>query len=398
MSSLETIGKSAGAGSEIMAYLADRKVKTVPTLALMAKDENALEKVVITPLMSGWKCTDGSVIKLADVEKPIAEAVLRHMWTLSCQEWAAQQSSAASTTTAGPTSTSTTSKSSGEEKVPKQLPSGVWALLINNYESQQIQGQDRTFPIQEVIGADQTLARIYHELHTSKLFTPVGLGEILSKRTFQASGEPNPLSRKEKPSTTFTVANEQLVALEDTPWQPRSVLSILDGLASIRWAYILVGMGPENSVHMFFDWLVKLVRSRPNKTDQVGQFCQTISWKLAMELRGGKAWDEAIQPIMRDYDTFTECMNREPANIVKKQPPPKPPAGDGYGKAKGKTKTKDRWTPYPRRDRNQQQTWNDHNSQRNSSSWNSSSGSQGQSDRNNWQNDSWSSDWTKNKK
>ena len=303
-----------------MAYLADRQIKTVPTLALIAKDEAALERVLIQPLMSGWRNSEGGEIKLAEIEKPIAEAVLRHMWALCQQEWAAQQAPDPAVAPAAASTTPAT-KSGGEEKVPKQLPSGVWAQLIRNYESQQIQGQDRTFPIQEVIGADQTLARIHHELHTSKLFTPVGLGEILQKRTFQASGEPNPLNRREKPATTFTVSNEQLVAMEDTPWQPRSMLSILDGLASLRWAYILIGMGPEPSVRLFFDWLVKLVRSRPQKTDQLGQFWTTTSWKLAMELRGGKAWDEAVQPIMRDYDTFTECMNREPRCLSSRRNP-----------------------------------------------------------------------------
>lgn len=98
-------------------------------------------------------------------------------------EWAAQQAPdpvMASTSLAATSAT----KFSGEEKVPKQLPRGVWAQLIGNYGTQQIQGQDRSFPIQEVLGADQILARIYHELHVSKLFTPVALGEILQKRTF----------------------------------------------------------------------------------------------------------------------------------------------------------------------------------------------------------------------
>ena len=120
------------------------------------------------------------------------------------------------------------------------------------------------------------------------------------------------------------------MATEDSPWQPRSVLSILDGLSSIRWAYILLGMGPEPSIHLFFDWLVKLVRSRPQKTDQLGQFWTTTSWKLAMELRGGKAWDEAVQPIMRDYDTSRRSllpshqamtMARQRANIRHDGPP-----------------------------------------------------------------------------
>ena len=129
-----------------MAYLADRQIKTVPTLALIAKDEAALERVLIQPLMSGWRNSEGGEIKLAEIEKPIAEAVLRHMWALCHQEWAAQQAPDPAVAPSAASATPAT-KSGGEEKVPKQLPSGVWAQLIRNYESQQIQGQDRTFPI-----------------------------------------------------------------------------------------------------------------------------------------------------------------------------------------------------------------------------------------------------------
>ena len=168
-------------------------------------------------------------------------------------------------------------------------------------------GSNRVFPTQELVGAEAVLARIHHELTVSKLFTPVGLGEILQRRTFQASGEPNVLAKKEAKPTTFTVSNDQLVATEEQQWQPRGLLAILDGLASVRWAYVLLEMGPEASVHAFFDWATKLARSRPQKADQLNQWWTTISWRLALELRGGKSWDEAAGPLQRDYDTFTEC-------------------------------------------------------------------------------------------
>ncbi len=178
--------------------------------------------------------------------------------------------------------------------MPKTLPAGIWTKAIQNYESQQIGGCDRTFPTNELLGAESVLARIHHEVTVSKLFTPVQLGEILQKRTFQASGEPNVLAKKESKSTTFTVSNDQLVASEEQVWQPRSLLAILDGLSSIRWAYILLQVGPEKSVHSFFDWAIKLARSRPQKPDQLNQWWVTVSWKLALELRGGKTWESNL--------------------------------------------------------------------------------------------------------
>lgn len=90
---------------------------------------------------------------------------------------------------------------------------------------------------------------------------------------------------------------------------------------------------------------------------------------------------------MRDYDTFTECMNREPINIIKKKPPTKTPPKE-YGKAKGKSKT--RWTPYPKHEPRR----NDSNYYEDRGSCNSSSSSYGH-DKSSWQNDSWNSDWKK---
>ena len=143
------------------------------------------------------------------------------------------------------------------------------------------------------------------------------------------------------------VSNDQLVASEEQVWQPRSLLAILDGLSSIRWAYILLQVGPEQSVHSFFDWATKLARSRPQKPDQLNQWWVTVSWKLALELRGGRTWDEAAGPLQRDYDTFTECMGRDPVHIVK---PPKNGGKSNTGpnpKGKGKYK-QPRSQPYGR--------------------------------------------------
>ena len=324
------------------------------------------------------------------------------MWNLARSPWKAQQvaSTTPTTSAADPlTSVTTTGGSTKDDKVPKTLPAGVWANAIQNYESQQIGGCDRSFPTHELLGAESVLARIHHELTVSKLFTPVALGEILQKRTFQASGEPNVLAKKEPKSTTFTVSNDQLVASEEQVWQPRSLLAILDGLSSIRWAYILLQMGPEKSIHSFFDWAIKLARSRPQKPDQLNQWWVTVSWRLALELRGGRTWEEAVGPLQRDYDTFTECMGREPVHIVK---PPKSGGksnNDVIAKGKGKHK-QPRSQPYGKTSKGgyQQEYYNPRSQP---SSWTSYSNSQSswqQDQRPSWSNDQWDQGWSRPKK
>ena len=60
---LEDLFVEAAAGDVIRSYFADRAIKTTATLALLAKDEDHLSSVLITPLMSGWEKQDGSRIQ-----------------------------------------------------------------------------------------------------------------------------------------------------------------------------------------------------------------------------------------------------------------------------------------------------------------------------------------------
>lgn len=168
----------------------------------------------------------------------------------------------------------------------------------------------------------------------------------MQHRTFQANGEPNPLSKRERSAKTLTIENEKLVANPEEIWTPRSVLSILDGLSAVRWANILIQLGTERSIHTFYDWLVRLARSRPQKTGQFGQFYTTTSWKLALEMRSGKTFEEVSAALMKDYDSFSECMSREPLHTTKpKSSTSRTSDAKGGGKLHSKSKSY-RFQPY----------------------------------------------------
>ena len=209
-----------------------------------------------------------------------------HMWQLAKQAWAKTMATSATAVTAAQPVASGPAASSTEDKVPKSLAAGKWTQMITHYQGQQIGGRDRIFPVHELLGTESILARIVHEHEISKMYSPVLLGELISSRTFLPTGEPNPLSKRDRTSQKLQLTGDSgiLVAAPDEPWQPRSVLAVLDVLNSIRWAYILCCIGSEQSIHQFFDWLVKLARSRPQKTDQMSQFWLTTAWRLAMEM------------------------------------------------------------------------------------------------------------------
>ena len=380
MPTLADVASEAAAGKDLMTYLDDRGIRTSATLALLAADSDQLQRILIDPLLSGWKRADGTLISIPEMEKPIATAILSHMHAECRRAWLSQQKGPPPAP-AVTVSTSSGSSKTSEDKAPKQLPQGIWSQLLVAYQSQQLHGRDRVFPTQEILGADAIIARVWWEHTHSKLYSPVQLGEVLQARTFQASGEVNPLAKANRSTSKLTIADNELVQEDEPVWSPRSVLAIIDGLNSVRWTYIFTGLGDEVSVNEWFDWMIRLCRSRPAKTEQMSQFYLLSSWKLCMDLRSGKSFEESSKVLMRDYDAFTECMSREPA--VKKEPHKvkQTQVTETYSKGSGKSKSKDKNKRY--------QPYHD-NRQRDDKSWKSQSWGHN----NKWQQDDKSqSDW-----
>ena len=268
---------------------------------------------------------------------------------------------AAPATTPTAAVTSAASGSGSDTKVPRTLPPGIWNSLVKHYQSIQLQGRDHVFPVTELIGAESILARMHHELTVSGQFTPVMLGEILQKRSFNAAGEVNPLQKSPKKSSMLTFdEGNQLVTADEPVWSPRSLLAIIDGINSIRWAMILVRSGEERRIHSYADWMVAKARSQPQRGEQFVSYWQWAGWHMAMAMRSGSTFQESAENIMGEVNKFNEIMVKEVAPDKKKVTTTEPPKG-GKGKTQkgSKGKGSDRWTPYPPRDRwqNQSNQW-----------------------------------------
>lgn len=200
----------------------------------------------------------------------------------------------------------------------------MWGQLVSAYNRIQLNGEDRSFPTQEVLGAEVVLARMYHEHRRSRMFTPVLLGEILQARSFQSNGEVNPLAKQAKRSSSLVVEDGLVIEKEEKNWEPRSVLALLDGLNAVRWATLLVQWGPEQDVHRFFDWMIQRVRSRPQKTEQLNSYYISCAWKIAMGMRDGQTYTFLTEQVMKDFDRFADFMSREDT--------PKKPTGGSKGR------------------------------------------------------------------
>lgn len=123
--SLADVAADAAAGSIITDYLTARGVRTVPTLAFIAKTEEELDRRLIQPLFAGY--TQGTQrFEVPNQEQPIIQAILLHMWNTCKQLWATHATPPPSSTPPA-TTTPSASTTKPEEKVPKQLPTGVWS-------------------------------------------------------------------------------------------------------------------------------------------------------------------------------------------------------------------------------------------------------------------------------
>ena len=147
-------------------------------------------------------------------------------------------------------------------KVPVKLPTGVWITAVTKYNKVQTGGTDRSFPCNLLIGAEKVLARIHHEIHVSKNFTPTLLGEIMTSRAYTATGQINILAQKKSDKQELTLEDGQWVAQEPKSWDPNDLMAILDGLESIRWAWILFDMGNEADVNEYIEWFIRMAKDR----------------------------------------------------------------------------------------------------------------------------------------
>ena len=90
----------------------------------------------------------------------------------------------------------------------------------------------RSFPAKQLLGAEEVLARLFYHEHTkSKAYGRLGLGKILSRRTYAASGQLNPLAAQRASVQKMRLEGGELVVAPD--------IAIMDGATVAEWAWIL---------------------------------------------------------------------------------------------------------------------------------------------------------------
>ena len=220
MISFDDLALEAGAGAEILQYLEAKRINKVATLALVAVDQASFERFVVQPLVDGVEINSVKH-QLSPDDRPVGTAILLHMWLEARRQWTTfSAASTAPTPAPSPPSSGTpatmaqpglSAVDGGDERAPKTFPQ--WRQQIERSNEVLLGGRRRRFPERQLMGAESVLARLWHEHTRTKLYTPLGLGEILARRTFTASGELNPLVLGKNSSTASS--NQALYASWD---------------------------------------------------------------------------------------------------------------------------------------------------------------------------------------
>ena len=215
--SIDEIARQAGIDltkDPVMKYLKALRTTTVSAIAVYLQDSSSVRDLITK--LDGTTTPKNQNYDLENEDADATTAPWTVFLNLAQQEFQRQLAPPASSSipTPAPTPAAPSSASSTSDTVPKTLPPGVYAKLVQDYNNITIDGEKRHFPEKVLLGADKVLARMYHEHTVTKHCTAVTLGEIMAHRVFTSLGSVN-LSRKR----TTSIARSHWTA--PTNWSPK---------------------------------------------------------------------------------------------------------------------------------------------------------------------------------
>ena len=322
---LQHLAARANLDDELVDYLRARKIVNVGLMASMAKDFDEVDAVIFKPLEAGID-VNGRTYKVEATDAPISKASLRYLWKLCSDTLTAPKPESP-----GQKPTTPVPNQSSSSKGPlKELPPEVLQKLLQHYEGQKIHGEPRVFPQRMLLGAERIVARVWTEIQ-NKSFTPLELQELMIHRYFDSAGNTNPLAQTVEKSSTrllLDMTSNTMQTTEEAQWTPKGVLSLLDSLDAIQWCWVLTQIAHEMHVMNYVARWRQLVRSKASRIDQLKAFWLECSWKMCMEMRQNKPFEDVAKDIMSDTAALQTALQREAP--TKPTPPKQPPRGGGH--------------------------------------------------------------------
>ena len=201
-------------------------------------------------------------------------AIMTHLFVEASRQWAAASLAPTSQPAAAPVGAAPGTATTTTAAIPDPKTFPTWNQQVNTYEERRLDGKRRVFPAHELLGAEEVLARMWFEHTTSKMYTQVTLGEIVSRRTWTAARTLNPLAL----SRTTSAANSKALRLEHGNLVPEE---------PTEWP-LLHHRRRGHGIR-------RLVRDKSNHVPALQAYWQRTSWDLAMALRNNKSFGAAAK-------------------------------------------------------------------------------------------------------
>ena len=281
----------------LAAYLLARGLSDPAILAACATDEADFKANITQPFLDGWTGRDETVHKRVDSD---GDALLVSAQLLAAFRRAQAPRPPSRPDTPPPAPLATVPPAATSARPPTSLAPGEWRKQVEAFE--RAWNPPRVFPVKVILGAEAVLARLLHELNVTRMFTPLGLGEILKSRAYSANGQVNNLATRR--TDTLGIVRGATSGFEivdqDRPFLPDSVWGVLDGLESVKWAFTWAGYGTDEDSEVWVSYFRGLTRLRPQHLDFVRSFYDAASWRLCLDMRGGLSFAAASQAIVSD--------------------------------------------------------------------------------------------------
>ena len=187
------------------------------------------------------------------------------------------------------------------QKAPVVLPLADWQRGVDRWEQQWT--PKREFPTSMLTGSDFVLARLLWERNVSRVFTPLGLTEVVCTRAFNLDGTIN-INRVDKPQRdaalriSATGVETESATAADT--ELGSKWDTADAIDANGWALRWAEYASDPVWDDWRNWLLRLLRETGFGLKPFSYFYLVAGWRIAMAMRGGVTWDEAVTKLMAD--------------------------------------------------------------------------------------------------
>ena len=274
------------------------------------------EDAVVSDLIAKIKAgvTVGTTeYKLADDSE---ESALKAQWLVLSRHARHKYQASFQTTQTSNAAPSQPSQTTQPDKdtIPKSLPAGVYSKLVEDYSSITLDGVRRAFPEKLLLGAEKVLARMYHEHHTSKLYTATPLRKIMAQRVWTSFNTINSNRKKDSSEKKLILDDKnQISEKAQEEWDVKGQWMLIDANQAIRWAWILLKYDSETAINKSVDWFHGVIRKNaqriPNGQAPLGRFrlghCQA-----AMRMRSTETFSAITEDLMVDVAKVNEILQQ----------------------------------------------------------------------------------------